>query len=196
MVPSAPAGNASVYSGLTGPVFAVSDLAQSGDAAFATACDLIELGLASRMIAAGIAPRDAIVDRVLGPLHGADGDRGEGAGFALIAESASAPAGAPALVEVLGRYGGASLVELPAPSERALVVLGAADASTRGWLEQSAWAAVAVRDLVTEHRHHEALGSLALAVAVELLADNRAELALVLSGSSGKSSAVLLGRFA
>lgn len=196
LVPSAPAGNASVYAGLTGPVFAVSELSQSGDAAFATACDLLELGLATRLVAGGIAPRDAIVDRVLGPLHQeTDGARGEGAGFVLVADADALPPDARPRAAVLGRYAGAELSDVPKSptSLPALVVLGAADAAVRRWLSQSTWRHVPQRDLVTEHAHHEALGALALAVAVEAVAAQGVQRALVLSGGAGKASAVLLG---
>lgn len=196
LVPSAPAGNASVYAGLTGPVFAVSELSQSGVAAFATACDLLELGLATRLVAGAIAPRDQIVDRVLGPVHQeTDGERGEGAGFVLIADAASLPDGARPRAALLGRYAGAELARLPglAPSLRALVVLGVADAPTRDWLERSSWGRAPRRDLVTEHAHHEALGAIALSVAVDAVAAEGVQRALVLSGSAGRTSAVLLG---
>jgi len=133
-----------VYAGLTGPVFAVSELSQSADAAFFTACDLLELGLATRVVAGGVAPRDQIVDRVLGPLHQeTNGPRGEGAGFVLVADADALPASAERHAEVLGRFAGAELASLPelGVAQSAIVVLGAADAETRRWLEASSWRA-------------------------------------------------------
>jgi len=202
LVPSAPAGNASVYAGLTGPVFAVSDLAQSGDAAFATACDLLEQGVAERVVTGAIAPRDAIVDRVLGPLLNAPGagvERGEGAGFTRLGCLPAREHERP-LAEVRERYAGklvtlAGLPELRPPprADRACVVLGAADPATRAELSRSSWANVAVHDLSLEYRHHEALGAQALAVAAERLGKAELEWALVLSGADGKYMAVLLG---
>jgi 3-oxoacyl-[acyl-carrier-protein] synthase II len=195
LVPSAPAGNASVYAGLTGPVFAVSELSQSGDAAFATACDLLELGLSTQMVAGGIAPRDQIVDRVLGPLHqDTDGERGDGAAFLLLADEDTLSTEVQPSASLLGRYAGSELGQVPErPPSAALVVLGAADAATRLWLERSTWRDAPRRDLVTEHAHHEALGAVALAVAVEAIARHEVERALVLSGGGGRASAVLLG---
>lgn len=201
LVPSAPAGNASIYAGLAGPVFAVSDLAQSGDAAFASACDLLELGVATRIVAGAIAPRDAIVDRVLGPLHeapGASPERGEGAGFVLLCSEEQAGPGAR--VEVLARAAGLLAVgdglrELPAPAPRvaSCVVLGAADRATRIELSRSAWADVRIVDVSLEQRHHEALGAQALAVAAQQIESGQVERALVLSGGRGKYAAALLG---
>ncbi|HYP91335.1 MAG TPA: beta-ketoacyl-[acyl-carrier-protein] synthase family protein [Polyangiaceae bacterium] len=204
LVPSAPAGNASVYAGLAGPVFAVSDLAQSGDAAFATACELLELGVASRVIAGAIAPRDAIVDRVLGPLldsPGAGLERGEGAAFTLLGSVEQAKAQGTLLAEVLARRAGllvvgAGLPDLPALGTvvRRAVVLGAADVPTRRELSRSSWAKAPIIDVVVEQRHHEALGAQALALAAQALQRGELEQALVLSGGNGKYSAVLLGR--
>jgi 3-oxoacyl-[acyl-carrier-protein] synthase II len=205
LVPSAAAGNASIYAGLTGPVFAVSDLAQSGEAAFAVACELIELGVAERMVAGGIAPRDAIVERVLGPLLDPGGfgaaERGEGAGFTLLAELGSAQASEPALAEVRGRYTGelpqdAALrgIPEPGPGARARVVLGVAGALQRQALEASAWAGVSRLDLASQHGYHEALGAIALAVAAESLATDEVDQVLVLSGTGRTWSATLCQR--
>lgn len=195
LVPSAPAGNASIYAGLSGAVFAVSDLALSGDAAFSSACELLELGVAERLVAGAIAPRDAIVDRVLGPLHTAPGaplERGEGAGFVLLTTDAQPLAGV--LAEVLARV--TTLAELPAPPPdlRCCVVLGAADEPTRAELGASSWSRVESFDLALTHRHHEALGAQALAVAAQQLGNGTFDRALVLSGGRGVRAAVLLGR--
>jgi 3-oxoacyl-[acyl-carrier-protein] synthase II len=195
LVPSAPAGNASIYAGLSGAVFAVSDLSLSGDAAFASACELLELGVAERLVAGAIAPRDAIVDRVLGPLHTAPGappERGEGAGFVLLTTDAETRAGL--LAEVLARA--TTLEELPAPPPdlRCCVVLGAADEPTRVELSRSSWASVESFDLTLAHRHHEALGAQALAVAAQQLGSGAFDRALVLSGGRGVRAAVLLGK--
>lgn len=198
LVPSAPAGNASVYAGLAGPVFAVSELAQSGEAAFAAACDLIELGVADSIVAGGVAARDAIVERVLGPLLDVDGfrasRRGTGAGFVLLAAAGADAVG----IEVLLRFSGHALPfdDVPAPAEPGLclVVLGAAGPELRRALDASAWATAARVDLAERHGYHEALGALALSSAFELLTAGNAERALVLSGAAGSFTATLLGR--
>lgn len=200
LVPSAPAGNASIYAGLSGAVFAVSDLAQSGDAAFASACELLELGVAERIVAGAIAPRDAIVDRVLGPLlveSGTASERGEGAGFVLLTTDES---GEPALLaEVKSRLvaelgAGRGLAALPPPAgSEARVFLGAADEATRRELSRSSWSGVPVVDLALEQQHHEALGAQALALAARKIASGEVALALVLSGGDGAYMAALLG---
>jgi 3-oxoacyl-(acyl-carrier-protein) synthase len=203
LVPSAPAGNASVYAGLTGPVFAVSELAQSGEAAFATACELIELGVATRLVAGAIAPRDAIVERVLGPLLDPRGfgaaERGQGAGFALLAELEPTRAAGVAFAEVLERFTGEPSAVLgrlsaPAPGERVGVVLGVASSELRQALESSAWHSAARVDLASQHGYHEALGAMALALASERVIRGELDRALVLSGTAQACVATLLGR--
>ena len=207
LVPSAPAGNASVYAALTGPVFAVSDLAQSGEAAFAAACDLIEQGVATRLVAGAIAPHDAIVERVLGPLLEPAGfhatGRGEGGGFALLSELSAARAAGTVVAEVLGRYRGelaagfasAGMPELqPSCCARARVVLGLAGAELRGALQLSTWRGAASVDLAGQHGYHEALGAVALATAAQLLAQGELDHVLVLSGARRSFTATLLGR--
>jgi 3-oxoacyl-[acyl-carrier-protein] synthase II len=204
LVPSAPAGNASVYAALTGPVFAVGDLALSAEAAFAAGCDLIELGVAARVVVGAIAPRDAIVERVLGPLLEPGGfeldGRGAGAGFVLLE---ALPSGVAADVVVLGRYRAGyappGLAGVPNPAEgRAGVVLGAAGHELRAALAQSAWADVTRCELSERHHFHEALGALALAEAARQLRDRAGSVdqVLVLSGDSRFFSALLLGRAA
>jgi len=204
LVPSAPAGNASIYGGLTGPVFAVCDVAHCGEAAVAAACDLLELGVADELIAGAVAPRDAIVEAVLAPLLEPASfqtqSRGHGAGFVRICtEDRARAAGAP-WVRVLSIQRGdlsasGELRELP-PSHRPqeeLVVLGAASQELRRALSESSWAAVKVSDLATEHGYHEALGALGLVEGFRSVVENQARRVLVLSGGPNHFEAILLG---
>ncbi|HEY6081571.1 MAG TPA: beta-ketoacyl-[acyl-carrier-protein] synthase family protein [Polyangiaceae bacterium] len=206
LVPSAPAGNASVYAGLTGPVFAVSDLAQSGEAAVAAGADLLELGVASRIVVGACAPRDSIVERVLGPLldpgDAERAERGEGAGFLLLEALAADADRSPALALLLGHFQGplevsSALSVLPAPepvAERCLVLLGASSPELLLSLEASSWSRVARRSFASAGGYHEALGAVVLAHGAELAAEGRGvERVLVLSGSKRAFSAFLLG---
>jgi 3-oxoacyl-[acyl-carrier-protein] synthase II len=68
LVPSSPVGHASIYLGLHGPAFAVSDLAMSGQSAFAQAVQLLVSGEASCMVAGAAEPHSDIGDRVLANL--------------------------------------------------------------------------------------------------------------------------------
>lgn len=195
LVPSAPAGNASIYAQLTGPVFAVSDLAQSGEAALAAGVELIELGVADRLVVGAVAPRDAIVEHVLGPLlepQRPAASRGEGAGFLLL-EPCPGRAGAVPNRASLASYTGelapgATLPELPAPaqSSRARVLLGAVTSELGPALARSSWAHVACVDLAASRGYHEALGAEALAIASQLTQEpaSGVDQVLVLSGAA------------
>jgi len=182
----------------------VSSLSQSGEAAFAAACELIELGVAERVVAGAVAPRDAIVERVLGPLLDPSGfratARGQGAGFTLLVERSTARAEQGVLADVLGRFTGDLLpgqglhgVPELEPGWRVRVVLGVAGPELRQALDASSWASALRVDLAVEHGYHEALGAVALAVAAELLKAEKLDRVLVLSGSGCAFSASLLG---
>jgi 3-oxoacyl-[acyl-carrier-protein] synthase II len=205
LVPSAPAGNASIYAAMRGPVFTVSEVEQSGEAAFETACELLEQGVATRLVAGAIAPRDAIVESVLGPLLDPSDFRAQirgcGAGFVLLAELSSAQLLGKVVAEVLGRFKGdltlgQGLAAVPAlgVTEASLVVLGAASVPVRAALERSSWRGAERLDLAESRGYHEALGAIAIAKAAERMAAGELESALVLSGSGNAYWALLLRR--
>jgi 3-oxoacyl-[acyl-carrier-protein] synthase II len=197
LVPSAPAGNASIYSGLRGPVFAVSDLARSGEAAFALGCELIELGAVDQLVVGAVAPRDAIVERVLGPLLEPAGfcarARGDGAGFTLLSAESSEHA-PEVLRHLLIELESALPPELPPPSGKSLTILSVATAEVRAWLARSSWADAPQLELAEAHGYHEALGAIALSHAAGALLRGEIEQALVVSGDAQVLSAFLLGR--
>src|SRR5258706_197886 len=68
LVPSSPVGHAAIYLGLRGPVLATADLGVTGEAAFALACELIEVGEARAILAGGVEEQSSITERVLGPV--------------------------------------------------------------------------------------------------------------------------------
>jgi 3-oxoacyl-[acyl-carrier-protein] synthase II len=64
LVPSAAAGNVSIYADLRGPTFSVADVSISAEGAFAAAVELVAAGEAARMVAGASEPRSAIGERV------------------------------------------------------------------------------------------------------------------------------------
>ncbi|HEY3668136.1 MAG TPA: beta-ketoacyl-[acyl-carrier-protein] synthase family protein, partial [Polyangiaceae bacterium] len=82
LIASTGSGNASIYLGLIGPSLSVSEFGTSGESAASVAVSLIELGLASAVVAGAAEAHDAIVDAVLGGMQGAA--RSEGAGFVVL----------------------------------------------------------------------------------------------------------------
>jgi 3-oxoacyl-[acyl-carrier-protein] synthase II len=203
LVPSAPAGNASIYLGLTGPVLGVSDLSTSAEAAAAVAAHWVELGLADAIVAGSAEPRDAVITRVLGPLcESSSSDvRGEGAAFVVFETAGAIEARkGRALAKVLHRAESWNddrrlLVATPAPrrADRARVLIGAGEDMT-ALLENTPWVAIERQHLSAGAGTHDALGGFALAAGAALIASGAADEVLTLGGARGRSYAFLLGR--
>ena len=68
LVPSAIAGNASIYLGIKGPVTTVSDDGLCSDAALDLACCCLQLGLAEAMVAGVVESPDTGIERIVDPL--------------------------------------------------------------------------------------------------------------------------------
>jgi 3-oxoacyl-[acyl-carrier-protein] synthase II len=200
LVPSAAAGNASIYAGLTGPVLAVSDLETSAEAALCIAAALLEAGFGAGAVAGSAEPEDAIVARVLGPLHGfstPDGaERGEAAAWVVLEPEGAAEArGLRPLARLLHWTEQLSGPELPPPGDatRALVLTGAASEDLSQELARSSWRDVAVREVALPTIPAEARGGVILAHAVALLGRSELETALVLARSRAGVYAFVLG---
>jgi 3-oxoacyl-[acyl-carrier-protein] synthase II len=197
LVPSAPSGNASIYLGLTGPVLGVSDLGTSAEAAFCSAANLVELGVADQMITGGAEARDAIVARVLGPLC-SDGDvaRTEAASW-LVVENSEAAARRGARVLALVRQWSSTwgtperaLDGLAAPRDasRARVFWAAPSVALERALGACAWHGVVRRS------PNELAPGEALVAACEALERGDVDEALVLGAARSRAYAVLLAR--
>lgn len=187
LVASAASGNASIYLGLTGPVMGVVDAAASAEAALSVALSLLSAGQADRLIAGGADALDPIVQSLLGDHVTATGrvPRSEGAGFLVLEALEVARArGARILAwlearDCIGlRDGFASSVRPPANVERARVVTSAISPGHEQWLAGSAWGGCARRSVLSSAGFHEAVGGVALAEAVALLARGEADEAL------------------
>jgi hypothetical protein len=145
----------------------------------------IELGLGSALLVGAAEAHDPIVDSVLGEARGVV--RGEGGGFVLL-ESLSAaiardhvPLASVLEHRALRGDPAPALLALAAPPPAALVVTGSLPSAVAGALARSAWRDTATHGLLARVGQHEAIGALALAVAVAELASGRAEQALVVS---------------
>jgi 3-oxoacyl-[acyl-carrier-protein] synthase II len=190
LVPSSPVGHAAIYLGMRGPVMATLDLGVTGEAAIALACELVAAGEAPAMLAGSVEEQSAITARVLGPVCAGSanwtGVRGEGAAAIVLEEEGHARArGAASLCRVehvaTGRDGFArAAAAIPAPRERAWVVVARSDEATRGALAETAWRDVPLVEVARRAGHHEGLGVLASATAAGAIADGRADHVLVM----------------
>ncbi len=185
LVASTGSGNASIYLGLTGPCLSVSEFGTSGESAVAVAISLIELGLASAVVAGSGEARDAIVDVVLGGVVSAP--RSEGAGFVVLETlSAARSRGRAPLARVTERRTlrgdpGPALSALGAPPASACLITGFLPAAVAGALARSAWADVRTHVIPALLGFHEAIGAVALSIAVSEVASGRAQQALVVT---------------
>ena len=183
LIASTGSGNASIYLGLTGPCLSVSEFGTSGESAVSVAISLLELGLASALLAGAAEARDTIVDAVLGE----DGSRSEGGGFVVLEDLPAALARGRVPLAVVAEHHalrdapGRVFAALPAPPSTACIVAGFLPPSLAGVLDRSPWRDVRLFSLPATLGQHEAIGAAALAVAVAEVASGAAEQVLVLT---------------
>ena len=201
LVPSSPVGHAAIYLGVRGPVLSTADLGVTGEAAFALACELLEVGEARAIVAGGVEERSSITERVLGPVCSGSaswtGVRTEGSSAVVLEDEAHAVArGAKPLARVTLVSGGRGPFsppsELGAPAGRALVVVARRDEATLGALASTAWSRATVLEVAQRAGNHEGLGGFGLVAAAGAIASGRAESVLVLGLAPDRWAAVVL----
>jgi 3-oxoacyl-[acyl-carrier-protein] synthase II len=200
LVVSAASGNASIYLGLRGPVFAVSDRETSAESALAAAVALLRAGQATAVAAGAVEAFDPIVQAIC-PRLGRRSDapeRGEGAAFLVLeSEAAARSRGARLCAHVegprpLGVLDAATELGAPGALERAVVVTGALPAEHAVLLDASAWGRCQRRSVLSASGDHEAAGAFALAAAAALVASGAFDEALAVSG---RASVLWVTRF-
>jgi 3-oxoacyl-[acyl-carrier-protein] synthase II len=202
LVPSSPIGHASIYLGIRGPVLSTADLGVTGESAFALACELVESGEASAMLAGSVEERSAIAERVLAPVCSGSADwtgvRTEGASAVLLEDEVSAAArGARVLARLahLARGRGAftaSAAGVPPPRGRCWTVVARRDEATRRALAQAGWAAARCIELSQSAGNHEGLGGFAIVCAAAAIAEGHVERVLVLGLAPDRWATVVL----
>lgn len=189
---SAPAGHASIYLGLDGPVFSVSEGELGAEGALASAEALLALGIAPAVLAGALETEDALVTE-LQPL--ADGRaRGSGGGFLVLERLAFAEErGVEALcricshVEERGRTTKLDKLDGPANVARARVVLSGDHSALSDHIESSAWRGASKLHIPgATAPGHEALGASALIAGVELVRSGEADEVLVGAGGASR----------
>jgi hypothetical protein len=166
------------------------------------ALDMLELATAEQMLAGAAEADDAIVRLVMGiPARaGSEIIRSEGAGFLLCETRTHAQArNAKILASVRFRaHTRGSLDALfslvPKPRNKALsrVLVAAPSLQLQCSLGSSAWSNVSAVDISQRSGFHEAIGGIAYAAAVGLLADGGVREVLVVTHSEESAYALLL----
>jgi 3-oxoacyl-[acyl-carrier-protein] synthase II len=193
LVASAAPGNASLYLGLRGPVLGVAGADASAESALDIALAL--LPFADGGLVAGAAEAlDPIVTALLGPLRAPEGSvpRGEGAGFVVVEDAESAIARGARIAAFVepprflpsGSDWKSALLP-PRDPARAAVVTGAVADAALAALAASGWGAVARRSALDVSGYHEAVGAIALSLAVSLVLSGDADEVLAVNGRGG-----------
>jgi 3-oxoacyl-[acyl-carrier-protein] synthase II len=189
LVPSSPAGHVSIYLGLTGPAFVVADLGVSGECAVAQAAELIAAGDVDRVCAGAVEERSEIVEAVFSVLFTQarhDARREGGAAIAL------APAGTPAMARLgdivsFSDRDPAALAVVAAPPSGAVVLIGSG--AVEDALASSSWRDCPRISVAASCGSHEAVGSIAIAVAVAKVARGDVPAALFVGTAGGRGYA-------
>jgi 3-oxoacyl-[acyl-carrier-protein] synthase II len=206
LVPSSPSGHVSIYLGLHGPAITLADITTSGEAAVATAYELIASGQMEATSAGSAEGPSEIAASCLAPVfRGAAGevepdshDRTEGSAVVRLTREPGPEAQLEeklVLRQVVQAADAATAVRaIEAPFGKAGVVVGEWTEPVRAALEGTVWAKVPLREVVHAVGRHEGLGGFAIAAAAALLLKRTFDSILVLGASPGRSYAFLLER--
>jgi 3-oxoacyl-[acyl-carrier-protein] synthase II len=201
LLPSSPVGHASIYLGLRGAAFAVSDLDVTAESAMTTAMELVATGEADALAAGSVEETSPMIERCLGPVCEGIVDRGprsEGASIVVVEpERAALERGARILARATfwaswRQSAAAELEDLPPPPEGALVLVGRQPAAAIALLRGTAWERVKVISLAERAGDHEGAGGFAVVAAAAAIARGDLAAALVLGCARTRGHAILL----
>ncbi len=204
LVPSSPVGHVTIYGGSHGPAFAVTDLATSGESAFAQAVELVNSGEGSLVIAGAAEPRSEIVDRVLSGLFAharsqLQGRRVDLAAAVVVERGDASRARGTAPLAVVTQVlqwranAAAALGELRPPrGERAEVIVPRTDGGVFELLDQTSWRACPRLSCAPGLGESDALGAVAIAVAAARVGRGMTNAALVVGLARGRGYAIVL----
>lgn len=197
LLPSSPAGNASIYLDLKGPVVTTCDLEASGEAAVLLAGEWVASGLCPLVVAGAVEALDELVRGVLGPLCEPDehAARAEGSAWIVLEPRgfAALRGGAPlavlhATAQLARKRWSAEEIASPRGDAPVIVCARAPEAALVELLARSGWAGATTTVVERSHGWHEGLGALAVATAAARIARGAATDALVVGTSAGRAT--------
>lgn len=196
LVPSSPAGHASIYLGLGGPTFVVADLSTSGESAFVQGWELVAAGEVDRTCVAAAEEKSAIVDAVLSVIFAQQETAARKEGAAALVLEAEETAKGPVLARVA--WTGAWVTEspsLPAPTAaRARVVMANPSPRAVAIVDSSPWRDVerVVCDLA--EGTHEGMGAVAIVRGVDAIVSGDCDEVLFVGSDRGWGYAGIIAR--
>jgi 3-oxoacyl-[acyl-carrier-protein] synthase II len=204
LVPSSPVGHASIYLGLRGPVFAVSDLGATTASAIITSAELLAAGEGDVIAAGSVEETSPLVEKCLGPICSGvprRGVRSEGAVILLLETEQHVRArGARAIASLSWWHswrgdGAAALAGAPLPPAEAwAVIVAEEDPAIARILHGSPWARGVLHTVARRSGHHEGASGFAAAAAISALAAGTLHAALVLGSAPDRGYAMLFAR--
>jgi 3-oxoacyl-[acyl-carrier-protein] synthase II len=206
LVPSAIAGNASIYLNLTGPVTLLTDQALGCESAVDFACSLIELGLAQSMVAGVAESRDAGAAMIADPFRSEASSTpmpGDASTWIRVETDESAhQRGLTALARIVQLWTGSGPWyryfvehEVPASLERLVLLFGGAQAESFARLTQvGRWTEAARRDFDRAGQAAVGRSATALAGAILLIIRNEADEVVLVSKAATRCFVVRLRR--
>jgi 3-oxoacyl-[acyl-carrier-protein] synthase II len=192
LVLSAASGNASIYLGLKGPVFAASDRETSAESALAAAVTLLSAGQAPAFAVGAVEAFDPLVQAIHPRLarEPSASARCEGAAFLVVEDEAVARfRGARVLATIEGPFAVMPLeidavLGSPSAPERSVVVTAVLPREHEAALDRSSWRRCPRHSVLAAAGHHEAAGGFALAAAAALVSSGHAHEVLAVGGRS------------
>lgn len=187
---SAPAGLASIYLGLSGPVFAVVEQDLGAEAALVGAAALLQLGIGTAVLAGAVETLDPLV-RELSPRPNGH-PRGEGGGLVVLERIEEArKRDAPILcrltswAEERGNAREAPTLSAPAVLKRARLLLCGDRAALLDRVRNTAWEGVSTQIIPgADQPTHEAIGASALIEGIESIASGALDEVLIVAGGA------------
>ena len=206
LVPSALAGNASIYLGLRGPVTTLSDEGLCNDIALDLACGCLQLGLAEALVAGVVESRDAGVNYIADPFGAHSGsapNRSDVSNWFLLQTQDLAQArGQVVLARIVDSWIGQGpwcqyFIEHEAPTHRSSLQILCSGVDAQAFdriAELKRWRNAARFDQIGIGQSISGQSGAALATAVRLISHGVADEVVLISRSHSHSSIVRLER--
>lgn len=207
LVPSSPGGHASIYLKTHGPAISICDLATSGEAAIATAFELVSAATIEAATAGSSEGPSDIVAKGIAPIFRTADDRGEPEsdrteGSAVVrvmrepAEEVRQQLADTIVVRqiVQARDAASAIARLEAPFGRAAIVVGRIDAKTKALFAATEWKHARWHEVARAMGTHEGIGAFAVAAASALVVKRTVDVALAIGAAPGRCYAIVVER--
>jgi 3-oxoacyl-[acyl-carrier-protein] synthase II len=199
LVPSSPAGHASIYLGMRGVVLNFADLGATPESAVASALELTASGNAGALVAGSFEEATPIIDLCIGPVtSGPRGRRSEGGSVVVVESRAHARArGAHVRAEVTWWRSWRGdppkpLAEVAPPSGTSIILSARDGARVADAIAGSSWENVPRLALAPRTGDHEGAGGFALTTAAAWIDAQKYETVLVVGEAPDRTIAFVL----